>query len=154
MDGRGHNADAAGSRIGLHCTQRKNPGDHRLGRRSTNQEGVFHGEGSVAVMTRKKLVVPSLNHEREEAAWWDKHRAQVEADLRLAMREGKTISLDDVLAKAKRAKELLPVTIRLASEDVATARQLADDKGIGYQTYIKLLDRKSTRLNSSHLVIS
>jgi predicted DNA binding CopG/RHH family protein len=57
------------------------------------------------------------------------------------MREAKTIPLRDVLKlnQAKRKKELLPVTIRLASEDIATARQLADDKGIGYQTYIKLL---------------
>jgi predicted DNA binding CopG/RHH family protein len=47
--------------------------------------------------------------------------------------------LKDVLARSTRKRELLPVTIRLASEDIATARQLADDKGIGYQTYIKLL---------------
>ena len=96
-------------------------------------------------MARKKLVVPSFKSEREETAWWDEHRAEVEADLRIAMREGKTLSLDDVLAQARRAKELLPVTIRLASEDVATARQLADDKGIGYQTYIKLLLHEALR---------
>jgi predicted DNA binding CopG/RHH family protein len=96
-------------------------------------------------MARKKLVVPSFKSEREEAAWWDKHRAEVEADLRVAMRENKTMSLNDVLSQAKRQKELLPVTIRLASEDVATARQLADDKGIGYQTYIKLLLHEALR---------
>ena len=55
------------------------------------------------------------------------------------MRESKTVSLHDVVTQARRKKELLPVTIRLASEDIATARQLADNKGIGYQTYIKLL---------------
>jgi predicted DNA binding CopG/RHH family protein len=37
------------------------------------------------------------------------------------------------------------VTIRLASDDLATARQLADDKGIGYQTYIKLLLHEALR---------
>jgi predicted DNA binding CopG/RHH family protein len=96
-------------------------------------------------MARKKLVVPSFKSEREEAAWWDQHRAEVEADLRIAMRTGKTMSLNDVLAQAKRGKDLLPVTIRLASEDIATARQLADDKGIGYQTYIKLLLHEALR---------
>ena len=90
-------------------------------------------------MPRKKLVIPPFKGEREEAAWWEKHRAEVEADLRLAMREGNTISLSDVLSQAKRKKDLQPVTIRLASEDIVTARRLADDKGIGYQTYIKLL---------------
>lgn len=90
-------------------------------------------------MASKKLFIPSFKSEGEETAWWEKHRAAVEADLRTAMREGKTMSLQDVMAQARRKKELLPVTIRLASEDIATARQLADDKGIGYQTYIKLL---------------
>jgi predicted DNA binding CopG/RHH family protein len=90
-------------------------------------------------MPRKKLVIPSVKGEREEAAWWEKHRAEVEADLRLAMRGGATVSLSDVLSQAKRKRDLQPVTIRLASEDIVTARRLADDKGIGYQTYIKLL---------------
>lgn len=90
-------------------------------------------------MPRKKFIIPSFKNEKEEAAWWEKHRAAVEADLRSAMRGRKTVSLRDVIAHAGRKKELLPVTIRLASDDIATARQLADDKGIGYQTYIKLL---------------
>ena len=90
-------------------------------------------------MAVKKLVIPSFASEAEEAAWWEKHRSAVEAELRAAMRKGKTMSLQDVMAQARRKKELLPVTIRLASEDVVTARQLAGDKGIGYQTYIKLL---------------
>lgn len=63
----------------------------------------------------------------------------MEADLRIAMREHQTISLQQVMDQARRKKELLPVTIRLASEDIAIARQLAEAKGIGYQTYIKLL---------------
>jgi predicted DNA binding CopG/RHH family protein len=96
-------------------------------------------------MPRKKLVIPSFTSEREEAAWWEKHRATVEADLRAAMRGGKTVALHDVMARAGRKKELLPVTIRLASDDIATARQLADDKGIGYQTYIKLLLHEALR---------
>jgi len=90
-------------------------------------------------MASKNLVIPSFKNEGEEAAWWEKHRAAVEADLRAAMREGKTMSLADAMGQARRKKELLPVTIRLASEDIATARQLADINGIGYQTYIKLL---------------
>ena len=90
-------------------------------------------------MPRKKLVIPSFRSEAEEAVWWEKHRATVEAELRTALRESRTVSLKEVLAQASRKKELLPVTIRLASEDIDAARQLADDRGIGYQTYIKLL---------------
>ena len=90
-------------------------------------------------MPLKKLVIPSFKSESEEAIWWENHRAAVEADLRTATRENKTLSLQDVMVQAKQKKALLPVTIRLANEDIATARQLADDKGVGYQTYIKLL---------------
>jgi predicted DNA binding CopG/RHH family protein len=90
-------------------------------------------------MPLKKLVIPSFKGKGEEAVWWEDHRADVEADLRAAMRGGQTISLSEVLSRARRKKDLRPVTIRLASEDIATARQLADDEGIGYQTYIKIL---------------
>jgi predicted DNA binding CopG/RHH family protein len=96
-------------------------------------------------MPRKKLVIPSFKSEREEAVWWERHRSSVEADLRAAMREGTTLSLRDILAQGERKKKLLPVTIRLASEDVATARQLANDNGIGYQTYIKLVLHEALR---------
>jgi predicted DNA binding CopG/RHH family protein len=38
-----------------------------------------------------------------------------------------------------------PVTMRLATQDIDTARGLAAQKGIGYQTYIKMLLREALR---------
>jgi predicted DNA binding CopG/RHH family protein len=90
-------------------------------------------------MDRKTLAVPPALSRKEEAAWWEKRKAAVEADLRRAIRGGTTLSLSEVPAQAKRKKDLQPVTIRLASEDIDTARKIASDKGIGYQTYIKML---------------
>ena len=90
-------------------------------------------------MPKTNLAIPAFKSEAAEAAWWEKHRAAVEAELRAAMRNGKTIPLAAVLAQANRKNTLQPVTIRLPSEDIAAARQLADHKGVGYQTYIKLL---------------
>jgi hypothetical protein len=58
-------------------------------------------------MPMKKLVIPSFKGEREEVAWWENHRATVEADLRAAMRENKTLSLQDVTAQAMQKKALL-----------------------------------------------
>jgi predicted DNA binding CopG/RHH family protein len=92
-------------------------------------------------MARKKLIVPRFKTEGEEAAWWWKHRAVAEGDFRAAVREGKTVSLQEVMVQARRVqarrkKSHQPVTIRMASEDIVTARQLADDRGIEYQTYI------------------
>jgi hypothetical protein len=54
----------------------------------------------------KKLVIPTFESEAEEAAWWERHRAAVETDLRYAMRERKAASLQDALAEAKRKKDL------------------------------------------------
>jgi predicted DNA binding CopG/RHH family protein len=96
-------------------------------------------------MDRKQIAVPPALSKKEEADWWEKHKAAVEADLRRAIREGTTLSLTEVLAQAKRKKDLQPVTIRLASEDIDTARKIAGDKGIGYQTYIKLLLHEALR---------
>ena len=44
--------------------------------------------------------------------------------------------------------KLRPVTIRLAEEDIHTARRIAARKGIGYQTYIKLLLREALQHES------
>ena len=90
-------------------------------------------------MPRKELIVPSFRNETEEAAWWEKHRAAVEADLRRAMRQGRTTTIGEVLAQARQDAVLQPITIRLPKRDIATARHFASERGIGYQTYIKLL---------------
>ena len=102
-------------------------------------------------MPRKKLVVPAFKTEKEEARWWDKHRSEVEADLRAAMRQSKTMSLSSVLAQARQKSDLRPVTIRLPSADIATARQLASEKGIGYQTYVKLLLHEALKKEAARL---
>jgi predicted DNA binding CopG/RHH family protein len=108
----------------------------------------YFAERDITTMARQQLAIPSFKSEKEEASWWQKHRLEVETGLRAAMREGKTVSLKDVLAQSAR-KKLLPVTIRLASEDIDTARQLADDKGVGYQTYIKLFLHEALQKESA-----
>ena len=55
------------------------------------------------------------------------------------IKEGSTLTLQQAVARAR----LRPVTIRLATEDIDTARGLAARKGIGYQTYIKMLLREA-----------
>jgi predicted DNA binding CopG/RHH family protein len=90
-------------------------------------------------MATKNLDIPAFRNEKEEALWWEKHRAKVEVHLRSANREKKTLTLGAVLAKSQNKPTLRPVTLRLPADDIATARQLAEDRGLGYQTYIKLL---------------
>ncbi len=42
-------------------------------------------------MATKKLRIPTFRNEKEEAAWLDGHRSEVEADLREAMRGKRTL---------------------------------------------------------------
>ncbi|MGD0695762.1 MAG: hypothetical protein ABSB82_12995 [Terriglobia bacterium] len=99
---------------------------------------------------RKELIIPTFKSEAEDARWHDRHKRQLEAEMIRAIKEGRTLTLKQFLARTK----LRPVTIRLATQDVDTARQLAAEKGIGYQTYIKLLLREALqrelRASNSH----
>src|SRR5579859_1553172 len=91
-----------------------------------------------------RLIIPKFKYEAEEARWLDRHKRQLEAEMIRRIKERSTLTLQQALARRK----LRPVTIRLASEDLHTARPLAAEKGIGYQTYIKLLLRESLRRES------
>ncbi|HTX33696.1 MAG TPA: hypothetical protein VME43_01695 [Bryobacteraceae bacterium] len=53
-------------------------------------------------------MIPRFKSEGQEAAWWEKHRAAVEADLRAGMRAGQTVGLQDVLAQGRRKKNCCP----------------------------------------------
>jgi predicted DNA binding CopG/RHH family protein len=84
----------------------------------------------------KQVAIPKFSSEAQEAAWWDNHRAEVEADIRQRMKDKPRLTLDSLMRGEKASK---PVTLRIAKEDLAAARRLAAKKGLGYQTYIKML---------------
>ena len=52
----------------------------------------------------KKLVISSFLNEKEEAAWWNKHRRTVEANLRRSMRETTTLTMSDVMTRASTSR--------------------------------------------------
>ena len=84
--------------------------------------------------------VPKFSSEAEEAAWWDAHRSEIEAEIRRRMKEERPLTLGSLLQGAKLSQ---PVTLRIATKDLETARRLAARKGVGYQTYIKMLLREA-----------
>jgi predicted DNA binding CopG/RHH family protein len=86
----------------------------------------------------KQVVIPKFRSEAEEAAWWDSHRSEIEAEIRQRMKQKKPLTLGALLQGAKPSQ---PVTLRIPKEDLETARRLAARKGLGYQTYIKMLLR-------------
>jgi predicted DNA binding CopG/RHH family protein len=97
----------------------------------------------------KQLVVPHFATEAEEAKWWDEHRSDVEAEIRRRSQR-KPLTLEGLLKKEKRSQ---PITLRIAKEDLETARHLAAERGIGYQTYLKMLLRGALAEQSSKTIV-
>jgi hypothetical protein len=90
-------------------------------------------------MTKAKMnqvVIPKFSSEAEEAAWWDTHRSEIEAEIRKRIRKKKPLTLGNLLRGGKPSQ---PVTLRVSQDDLETARRLAAQRGLRYQTYIKML---------------
>jgi len=94
----------------------------------------------------KQMVIPKFSSEAEEARWWDTHRSEIEAEIRQRMKQKRPMTLASLLQGAKPSQ---PVTLRIAKEDLETARRLAARKGVGYQTYIKMLLREALAENAA-----
>ena len=93
----------------------------------------------------KKVVIPKFSSEAQEAAWWDRHRSEIEAEIRRRMKQKQPLTLGNLVQGAKPSQ---PVTLRIPKEDLEAARRLAARKGLGYQTYIKMLLREALAKNA------
>ena len=80
-------------------------------------------------MPTKQITIPKFSTEAEEAGWWDKHPDAATDIMKRALKAG----------RAKRAVPLKTVTMRLPVPDIKVAQDLAHQKGLPYQTYIKML---------------
>ena len=80
-------------------------------------------------MPAKQITIPKFRSEAEEAEWWDSHPEVATEIMKRAIKSG----------KARRAVPLKTVTIRLPVPDIKAAQDLALQKGLPYQTYMKML---------------
>ncbi|HUI79709.1 MAG TPA: CopG family antitoxin [Bryobacteraceae bacterium] len=87
----------------------------------------------------RKLVVPKFKSERQEAKWWDDHMDAAGKNLLAVMQNGTAHRG----GPATLLRESRNITIRIANADIERARKLAEKKGIGYQTYMKMLLREA-----------
>jgi predicted DNA binding CopG/RHH family protein len=78
-----------------------------------------------------RIAVPKFKSEREEAQWWDAHPEVVTELFEKAKKEGRIGRLPRVRGATK------SVTIRLPIADLETAQEIADKRGLPYQTLIK-----------------
>ncbi len=86
----------------------------------------------------ERVVIPTFSSEAEEARWWDEHRAAIEQNLGEAIRGGSAQrgTAQRLMREARASKN---ITIRMPLADLERARQLSSEKGLGYQTYVKML---------------
>jgi predicted DNA binding CopG/RHH family protein len=88
------------------------------------------------------MKVPKFATEAEEARWWDSNAGKVESRLLAALRTG-TAQVGTAQRLAREARESKNITIRMPVAEIERARELAGKKGIGYQTYMKMLLREA-----------
>ncbi len=90
-------------------------------------------------MARKSITIPKFRTEAQEAEWWDTHPDVATEIMRRAIKSG----------QARRAVPLKTVTKRLPVPDLKAAQDLAREKGLPYQTYIKMLLHEALRKERS-----
>jgi hypothetical protein len=86
----------------------------------------------------KKLKTARLRTEAEEAKWWDDRMSLVAANLREAIQTG-SAHRGGPRRVIQERRESKNITIRVALADIERARELAAQRGIGYQTLMKML---------------
>jgi predicted DNA binding CopG/RHH family protein len=91
-------------------------------------------------MDKEIVHMPKFRNESEEADWWASSvgRAYVKQRSAEAQSKGAKASGSSLVAKLSR-RSSIQIAIRLPETDLAQARKMADSKGIGYQTLLKML---------------
>ena len=88
--------------------------------------------------TKQPLTKPAFRNENEEAQWWASAEGraflkQQSASPTVDKRRGSSL-----VSQLNRTSSV-QIALRLPAPDVAQAREIADRKGIGYQTLLKML---------------
>ncbi len=73
--------------------------------------------------------VPKFRNEREEAEWWDRNASRITD---FAVKHG-------LMGKRPARGAGRAISLRLTERDLERARRLAEQKGLRYQTYMKML---------------
>jgi predicted DNA binding CopG/RHH family protein len=94
-------------------------------------------------MSKKTLKIPKFKSESEEADWWASPvgRDYVKQKSVEAGSKGIEVKGSRMVVKLNK-KSSVQIAIRLPEADIAQARKIAERKGIGYQTLLKMLVHK------------
>jgi predicted DNA binding CopG/RHH family protein len=94
----------------------------------------------VNAMNKKTVEMPKFKSESEEADWWASRAGRQYVKQKSAEAESKGIKASGSIPVAKlNQKSSIQIAIRLPEADIVQARKLAERKGLGYQTLLKML---------------
>jgi predicted DNA binding CopG/RHH family protein len=87
------------------------------------------------------MEIPKFRTESDEAEWWASTagRSYVKRKSRAQHAKGAKVAGSPLVAELSRKKKSTQIAIRLPETDIAQARKIAERKGIGYQTLLKML---------------
>src|SRR5437016_5764977 len=94
-------------------------------------------------MSKKVQRMPKFRNESEEADWWASPAGRAYVKQKSAEAQSKGIKAGGSgLVAMLNKKSSVQIAIRLPAADLAKAREIAERKGIGYQTFLKMLVRQ------------
>lgn len=82
--------------------------------------------------------IPKFASEQEEARWWASTEGRRFVKEQSVLTKEATGGGSKLVAKLARASTV-QIALRLPTPDLAKAREIAERKGIGYQTLLKML---------------
>ena len=97
------------------------------------------------------LKIPKFATEAEEAKWWYDNRDKLSDEFEKAAKEGRLRrgGVQRLFAErgiaAPQSQPIPSTTIRLDPEDIAKARVQAAERGLRYQTYLKMIIHEALR---------
>lgn len=94
-------------------------------------------------MEMEKRILPDFKSEAEEAKWWFDNQDELLKDFQQAAKEGRLRR-----RTGDRVGSLPTTTIRLDPVDIQLAREQAEERGLKYQTYLKMLLHEALTHNS------
>jgi len=88
--------------------------------------------------------IPVFANEHEEAAWWEGEEGRKFLKAQPSRGSQKAQGGSKLVAKLGKANSV-QIALRLPSPDLAKAREIAERKGIGYQTLLKMIVHEGLR---------
>jgi len=98
----------------------------------------------MVMKNEKTTKVPKFDTEDEEAKWWASREGRAFLKQQSIVRAQKKQGGSQLVAKLTRENSV-QIALRLPAPDLAKAREIAERKGIGYQTLLKMLVHEGLR---------